>query len=320
MKRFITILSLSVILFCICGAPTISFQILRPAIITIPEYINSVGLIDRTLLMDKTKNILEGGLTGELPGGDKIASQFALEGLMNVMQNSGRYKVLRTAKNYVKNSIPENFPEPLEWIEIEKLCSNFKVNAIIALEVFDSDYIITNNMIRVTVGFRLYDPKERIVFDQNFFTHEMVWGGQVNSVAGAVNKLLEKDRAIKDASYEAGMIYGERISPSWYTVRREYYRKPKSDQNLCEGARMMEVNNWDAAKDALLKAMNSKKRKTKGRAAHNMAVVYEILGDYQEAQSWAQDAWGKYENKGSKNYSYILGQRIRENQILNEQK
>jgi len=89
--------------------------------------------------------------------------------------------------------------------------------------------------------------------------------------------------------------------------------------NIKIGARMMEVNNWDEAIVYLSEAVNTGKRKTKGRAAHNLAVVYEILGDLETAKLWAQDAWAKYRNKGSKNYSFILGNRIKEQRVLEYQ-
>ena len=319
MKRTFIIALSSALFFLICGAPTISFKVLRPAYVNVPKHINVIGLIDRSEQSDKSNNIIEGSLTGEFPGGDKISSQFSLEGLATIMQNSGRFNVSRISKKFTKDAPPESFPQPLSWTEIETLCYEHKVDGIIALEVYDSDYIIISNTVRVTVGFRFYDPKEKIILDQNIFTHEMVWQNQINSITAAINRIVEKERAVKDVSYDAGLIYGERITPSWTTIYREYYRKSKGDQNLREGARMMEVNNWDAANEALLKAVYSKKRKTRGRAAHNIAVVYEILGDYDIAKKWAQDAWGKYENKDSKNYSYLLGERIRENNILQEQ-
>ena len=82
---------------------------------------------------------------------------------------------------------------------------------------------------------------------------------------------------------------------------------------------MMEVNDWDAAIPALEEATNSRKRKVRGRAAHNLAVIYEILGDYKKAKEWAQKAWGMHRNKDSKEYTYRLNQRIREIERLEAQ-
>ena len=49
---------------------------------------------------------------------------------------------------------------------------------------------------------------------------------------------------------------------------------------------MMEVNDWDAAKEALFQAVENGHRKTKGKAAHNLAVIFEIEGNFGEAKAW----------------------------------
>ena len=123
---------------------------------------------------------------------------------------------------------------------------------------------------------------------------------------------LGDDDAMKNASYIAGTLYGKRITPFWIRAKRDYYKRSKRDPKMAEGARMMEVNNWNAAIEAFQLAIEHGHRKTKGRAAHNLSVVYEILGDIDLAHATASDAWGKYKNKASKEYSALLKQRMRE--------
>ncbi len=65
---------------------------------------------------------------------------------------------------------------------------------------------------------------------------------------------------------------------SWEEIERDYFTRPRKNPYLAEGARMMEVNDWDRAISALKKALETGDIKTMGRAAHNLAVVYEILG------------------------------------------
>lgn len=301
------------------SASDIRFNARRPALINVPDYIKSVAIIDHSTLAKTNRNKLEAGLTGELPGEDKLASKYVIDGLIDMLNSSGRYEVIRTDVVMQKESNPEEFPQALDWMEIDKLCNKYQVDAIISLELFDSDYIIPTSMIIVKAGFRLYDPKARLIFDQNQVRQDMAWGGQVNTVAGAINRMVEKTKAIQDASYNAGYIYGKRIAPSWFQVVRQYYRKSKHDQNLKTGARMMEVNDWESAIEYLNAAVDNGKRKTKGRAAHNLAVVYEIKGDLPEAKKWAQAAWGKYGNRDSQNYAFLLGERIKEQNILEYQ-
>ncbi len=301
------------------NASDIRFKVRRPSYIDVPAEIQNIAIINHSAQTTASRNKIEEGLSGELLGEDKIASTYAINGLIDMLQNSGRFGIVRTELIIPKNSKANEFPAPLSWDEVNKYCSEYKVDAIICLELFDSDYIIPTGMTFVKVGFRFYDPGQELIIDQDQFRHEMVIGGQVNSVAGAINRMVDKTNAIRDVSYDAGYIYGKRIAPTWYTIVRQYYRKGKHDQNLKAGARMMEVNDWPAAIELLNAAVDTGRRKAKGRAAHNLAVVYEIKGDLEESKKWAQAAWGKYNNKDSRNYAYLLGERMKEQAVMDYQ-
>ena len=82
---------------------------------------------------------------------------------------------------------------------------------------------------------------------------------------------------------------------------------------------MMEANDWDHAIEALNTALENGHRKTKGRAAHNLAVVQEILGDLEQAREYARMAWGKYKSRKSRDYGFILNERIKEQELLEYQ-
>ena len=230
----------------------------------------------------------------------------------------------------------------MDWSLIDEFCSRHEVDAIIALETYDSDFIVTNGsrlvdkkigdrtikipefyasgVAKVTTGFRFYDPESRSIVDQFQFSHAMDWDVGGSSIQDAIARLLNRDAALKEVSYNAGIVYGERISPVWLRVTRDYFRRAKRDPDLAEGARMMEANDWDRAIAALERAVEyGRHRKVKGRASHNLAVVHEILGNLDEAKNWAVTAWGTYRNKKSREYGYILTRRIQEQERLREQ-
>jgi hypothetical protein len=247
-----------------------------------------------------------------------------MDGVHSIMVNSATLSFIRTPEVLKGgSSMSAAFPAGLDWEIISGLCRKYNVDAIMAIEIFDSDFIIIPGgvqTITVKAGIRMYDPVSQSIIDQYVFSHRMEMVRSINSLEAAIGTLQDKNAAIRQVSYDAGVIYGRRISPSWIRVSRTYYRKSKGDDNLAEGARMMEVNDWDAAESALLKAVETgKKRKTRGRAAHNLAVVYEIQGDLDEAKAWAQTAWGRYKNKDSRDYLYEINRRISESQILDQQ-
>jgi len=323
MKRSSILIPVLAIAFLFLAAPTMNFNVIIPAVIDVPDHIKVAAMIDRTVVEDDVLDVIEGGLTGELIGEDKLATQILMDGVHAMLENAATVSLKRTTEVYPGGSpFSAAFPEPLSWMEIEALCDKYQVDAIVAIEKFDTDFLLmpgANQVATVKAGIRLYDPASKSIIDQYEYSHKESWNTGRLTLESAIDGLISKSAAIREASYEAGIEYGRRLSPSWYRVSRKYYRKSKGDDVFAEGARMMEVNDWEAAKDALLHAVDTGHRKTKGKAAHNLAVVYEIEGNLEEAKFWAQAAWGKYRNKKSKDYLYDLNRRINEVARVNQQ-
>jgi hypothetical protein len=323
MKKSASRLIIFSLLFLLIAAPSMNFDVMLPARVSFPDHLKSIAMIDRSVPDDNVASKIEGGLTGELFGEDKRGTQIVMDGIHSIMSNSPTLEFIRTTETLKGGTIVGSaFPDPIPWENIEELCSKYATNAILAIELFDSDFIMIpgkGQMVNVEVGIRMYDPAGRIIIDQYHFTHQSPIRQAGNSIEAFIGSFLDKTSEIRNASYDAGISYGQRISPTWYRVSRKYYKRSKGDYNMALGARMMEVNDWGAAKSALQTAVDTGKRKTRGKAAHNMAVVCEIEGNLLEAKSWAQTAWGNYKNKKSRDYLYDLNHRINQNQILEQQ-
>jgi hypothetical protein len=323
MKSSRILIPVLAIIFLFLAAPTMNFNVMIPAIIDVPDHIKVAAMIDRTLVEDDASNVIEGVITGEMFGEDKLATQILMDGVHAMLENAATISLKRTTEVYPGGSpFSAAFPEPISWEEIESLCEKYQVDAIVAIEKFDSDFIIVpglNQTATVKAGIRMYDPASKSIVDQYQYSHQESFGSGELSIEAALNGLISKNAAIKEASYEAGIDYGRRLSPSWYRVARKYYKRSKGDDVFAEGARMMEVNDWEAAKEALFQAVETGHRKTKGKAAHNLAVVFEIEGNLEEAKAWAQEAWGRHKNKDSRDYLYDLNRRINETARVNEQ-
>lgn len=333
MKKFIPRILLFSAIFIVCSAGDITFKVMLPALVNIPGNVNTIAIIDRSVPNDEVLNVIEGGLTIEGIGQDKLGTQTTLNGLNDMLKNSVKFNVIRTDVAMLgQDLLSAAFPEPIPWTEIEKICKEFQADAIIALEKYDSDFIPTAGNISqgggfsargvasVKIGFRFYDLASKSIIDEYLFTHTTNWDAGGTTILDAVSTLLQKNNAIRQVSYDAGFMYGKRISPSWYFITRHYFRHAKGDDNMAIGARMMEANDWDNAIESLSMAVeNGKHRKVKGKAAHNLAVVYEILGDLPQAREYAQMAWGRYKIKKSKDYGFILNERMKEQELLEYQ-
>ncbi len=314
-NRIINIAILSII-FLICAAPSITFEAMFPAEKQLPEYIKTIALIDRSGRESKLSNIIEGGLTGEGIGQDREASRRLIEGLANQINSSRKYWAVKTNMEMMIDAEPGEFSKTLSTAHIKGICQQHNADAVLSLEYFDTDRIGDN--LHANVGIRIYDGKSLKIIDEHAFTNSVHIGRKSDDLVNLVTNYMGKD-VVNSLSYESGVIYGQRISPYWLRVERHYYKRAKGDKDFAMGARMIEVNDWENAIEAFNQTLNSNKRKVLGRANHNLAVIYEILGEYEKAKEFAQTAWIQYKNKDSRNYPAILTRRMAEIKRLKEQ-
>lgn len=336
-------------LFSIIGALLISscmmsvrLNLMKPAEVMIPQHIQKIGVVDRTKPGDERINVLEGALTGEMIGQDKEGVENAVNGLVNLLANSPRFEIIRTNVRLEGNAASNSFPPPLSWTAVENYTLRANVDALLIIEVYDSDFIITDGSKEVTkknkdgkeyktneyfaegvanlkVGFRLYDPETKSIIDQEMFRQDRTWKATAASKKEALAKLINRQNALNDLSYVIGEIYGRRIAPSWVTASRSYYKKDSNSPNIEVGTRKAEVNDWDGAIEEWKKAMDRGDFDSKGKAAYNIALGYEVLGYLDDAKDWAQKAYTEFGNKKARDYVRIIEHRIWEEQRLREQ-
>lgn len=352
MKRLLLLSSLfifSILLFSQC-APSkrlVNMSAMRAAEITFPSYVNTILLLDRTKFDKTAVNVLEGILTGELPEEDKAGLQEAMSSLQNTLRASPRFTVKMASETLPGNSVTSAFPAALPWDKIEALCAQYQTEAIIAIEVFDTDFIVTNGHKKVKkkvkeengtekeievdeyyaegignvkVGFRLYDPKAKSIIDQQLFTRTNTWRAKGNSIQDAVIHLIAKKDAARHVSALAANSYAYKIAPMPIYISREFWIKSKTSDHLVIGARHADVNDW---KQAIYTWENGlphcKNDKDAGRICYNIAIGYEVLGELDKAKEWAGISYVKYGNKKARDYSSVLDWRKKEEAIVKQQ-
>ncbi|MDN4164516.1 DUF6340 family protein [Cytophagales bacterium LB-30] len=347
MKRSNYLLWALLVLFLgACGMKHVSMNSMVPASITLPPHIKTIVLVDRTEHEKTGLGTLEGVLTGEGIGEDQNGVQEAISSLQNGLMSSPRYQVIRASEVLKGNSmLGATFPEPITWNQINILCSKYKADAVIALELFDTNFIVTDgkrsvkkeveeNGVKKTIdaieyyaegvatakiGFRLYDPKNKNIADQQTFSRTNTWEAKANSVKDALAALIQKSEATRYLSGLAGNSYAHKIAPMPVRISREFYGKPRKNQYMQAGVRQSEVGQWEEAIVSWRRGMLTADAKTAGRLAYNVAVGFEVLGDYAQAKAWAGKSYINYGNKKARSYNAMLEQRMLQEDIVNEQ-
>lgn len=323
---------------------SVSLQVLQPAEMALPEHINVIATIDRSKPANGFINVLEGLFSGESIGQDRRGRERALEGLTYSLTRTPRFSVRGTDVVLEGANTAVNMAPALSWKEVESICKQYGADAVVAIEKYDTDNAVytttysekykdkegnertrirhrAHARINVTIGWRLYDPTLKIIHDEFSvnLSDEATATGDTEDIA----KRNLPDLAYRtfELSNTVGKKYGERIAPVWVYVSRSFFSTGKGNYktDMKQAAAYAKADNWEKAAAIWNRLVSTADQKTAGRAAHNMAVASERLGKLEIALEWAEKAYQDYGNKSSRNYIYVLQERINDQRLLEYQ-
>ena len=340
MEPTLRYLLIILLVFSACSR-TVYVPVLKPAFVDAGPHVQTIAIVDRTTSENTAAGIIESVLTGTTPAMERDGAQRAVEGLYSTLENSPRFTVIRTTERLTTPAIRGNWPPPLTWDELVSLSVKYRSDAILVLESFNADYIVTDGartvsrkvegkevprreyyaqgVASVNLGFRLYDVKYKAVADEYMFSHNARWETSGTAIQMALGGLIDRRHAINDVSFQSGVMYADRISPQWIRLNRDFFTKGRGNNDFRIGVRRATVNDWHGATEAWHRSALSRKRKTAGRSAYNLALMYEIHGDLHKAREWAQLAYTDYGINKARTYVSALERRIRDQRITEDQ-
>lgn len=333
------------ILFAAAACKKYSFTttVLVPADITISQDIQTVGIINRSLPEKGNwlNNLAEGLFTGESIFADREGSMNCIRGAANTLNINPRFKATLMESEEFKGTGTKQFPVPLDWSDVDMLCKKYGVDALVSLETFDSDILMTTGSrekvrkengvdvkyleywadlrIRVNAGWRFYDNKNKKLIDQQVFTDEKMWSGVGLSPSEAMSKLPHKRSAINQAAVFSGEMLAFRISPKWLPVGRTFFKRGGGQENFKLAKQQVKLNNWEEVAKLMDPLTKVSDNKIAARACHNMAIAAEMQGNLQEALDWAKKAYTLHGKSIYRGYVNQLSVRIMDQDRLREQ-
>jgi len=349
MKKFMLFLSAFIVgvftvsVFESCHTRSLTTSFLVPADINIPQHIQKVGLVNRSLPERSSwlLNLLEGFVSGESIFADRESSMNAIRGAANTLNVNPRFRAVLMEGEELRGTGTKQFPVPLSWAIVDELCTKYGVDGLIALETYDSDIFIRTSSrersrkkdgktekyteyqsslnIRSSAGWRFYDNVEKRIIDQQVFVDEKSFSSTGLSPNEALSKLPNKRRALNEAGIFSGEMLAFRISPKWLNATRQYYTRARKEEVFRETRHVSRTRQWEEAAKKWEALTSSEDPKIAARASFNLALAYEMEGKLEEALKWANLAFYKQRNSRHRNYLNIINTRIMEQQRLREQ-
>ena len=306
-----------------CKTSSLMIDVLRPANINLPGDIRTLAVVNRSLPSKEAEvnNLVEGIITGEGLLADRFGSRACVAGFADALQSSQRFRVV-VPDIELKGTGTDRMPPLLEWAVIDDICRQNGADALLSLETFDSNtggvlFSILNRTpgenltIKVESGWRIYDPERKQLLDENIYIDHFNWDAPASGAGPSRQEVVER------GGYYAGTQYAARISPSWVSASRIFFKKGNRD--FREAKRLVCMGMFDEAARIWETYVDHPNRKIAGYACYNMALVCELNSDLEGALQWATRSYRQYRIRKAAEYMNILNYRIMQAEVLDRQ-
>lgn len=298
-----------------CRTSGVSVSVTYPPMITLPQHITKLGIINRSIATKNDGNKIESVMSGESIQGDVIASEECLITFRNTFNQNGVVTAFIPPEHRINGINGLTIPDALPWDTVLRICEKNQCNGLMVLENFDTNSdnalgttITSINMARGYVGpkninfsvkyyWRFYDAITKSVIDQ--FGDILRQGVTVNNPLQPLPIAAVTQAGYIIAQTTAGRYLYQNI---WY--ERRYFRRGHPEFKIAR--RMVIANDWNGAIDLWKKNTLSKSKKASGRACFNMALGCEVLGQFEAAKDWAEKSYVEYGIRKGRIYLHEL--------------
>jgi|SRR6266700_2213146 len=134
-------------IFCSCSSTNLmSLSVMEPAPVSLPSNIKSIAIVNRSQASDQTKvfDAIHKALSLETAGLQREGAKASIRGLTDELQKNNRFTEVKYLNDLDLRTFGAGiFPNSLEWDSVEKICRENNVDALFALELFDTESKLT---------------------------------------------------------------------------------------------------------------------------------------------------------------------------------
>jgi len=329
MKRIFLSLIL-ITLFSCSSVRQMEVFVPKPTLVKLPSDVKRMVIVDKT--QGNVLTAIEGVLTGEMLGIDKIMSQECISGITNPFLNNSEIQITKhTERLKSENMTSTGFGSSMKMNQVEQIAKLHNADALMVLEYFDSDFTVrdianANNVgtilfqgyAQAKVGIRIYLPKTQSLFYENSFWYSKNYGETAVNKSMLIGKLAVGTDAMKFVSYELGKYIGKRFV-TYRTWEDREIMKGKTDATQ-RAERQLVAQDYDNAIITLENEFRKEQKSTiKADIAHNLGYCYEIQGELELSKKWLTEAYTISGSSITQKYLDIINQRITEAALLENQ-
>ena len=241
--------------------------------------------------------ILDGENTGNVEIDLSRSVLYCLFATTQSMESTGEFDAVELMDISQNHSTNYYTRTPLTFSQAERLCTDYQADALLTLnqlvlydivESFPTDegtyyaYLQAYAQSHWTIHYA--GQTREATFTQ---ADTLLWESQLHyNRTQSLSDLPSRQEALLYLARELGNRMGSSFAPSWQTTRRYIYELP----DLQAGLDAFRLQRWNSAINQWITIVDSKDKKAAACAAANIAIAYEMLGDYASACDYAQRA------------------------------
>ena len=222
---------------------------------------------------------------------------YCLFATTQTMESTGEFDAVELMDISQNHSTNYYTRTPLTFSQAERLCADYQADALLTLnqlvlydvvESFPTDegtyyaYLQAYAQSHWTIHYA--GQTREATFTQ---ADTLLWESQLHyNRTQSLSDLPSRQEALHYLARELGNRIGSSFAPSWHTTRRYIYELP----DLQAGLDAFRLQRWNSAINQWITIVDSKDKKAAACAAANIAIAYEMLGDYASACDYAQRA------------------------------
>ncbi|MDM8161891.1 DUF6340 family protein [Labilibaculum sp. K2S] len=288
-------------LFVLSSCQTLSlysFQGLNAPKVLIPADVKTIGFVDRNtsfkidsisqyylvnskLLADTTDYSTDISTSCYLGFTENLSEYLAMDSIPFIQLDK---KEMSGDRDY----------KPMKWELVDSICESNGSDILICLEDIQlyNKYTVFEDVLNYGITdanyfavWRIYDPLNKIYLDEQIVIDSLFSEITSPSYKRLIEEKLPKRKDLfKDVSYEIGNQYADMLAPKWIDITRKYFAS--GDDRLAISKYYIDQEDWESPIALWTEISNEDDFKLAGRACYNLAVAYEIKGDFITANQW----------------------------------
>ncbi len=314
MKTKITVLLLVLCLFSACTTlQTISFERLQAADVSYPDQVRTVGVINYAPQDKQERDSILG-----LWNGDGMVTVESLAREIAATDYFNQVVVCDSALRPVGMGNEEILP----MSQADSLIQALGVDMLFAveqvrIELKEGSLFHTELMVDVPAVDGVITPLVRAyVSGRNAPLFSI---SKTDTICWVVSPELTFGQIMQEASDFAATLPVSYLLPHWKEMNRYYF--DGGNMEMRDAGVYIREQNWEGAAALWQKLHDGRKGKVKMRAAYNLALNYELQGDYERAKEYLDTALslaseGSWEHQLIEYYRLQLDEQARENRML----